>query len=501
MATVEHEHEREREFGIDELFFSTTDAKGIIKTGNEVFQRVSAYDEVELIGKPHSTIRHPDMPRCVFKLMWDMIESGQAIAAYVKNRAKTGEPYWVMATVTPCEGGYLSVRMKPSSQYLDIVKAVYPELRKIELELGGDREINRKDAMAASGARLTEILAGAGFPDYTSFMITALTAELASRAARVPPPALPTGPQRRSVDHVRKACLAIIVCLDSLFGADFEGHAELMALNHKLAAKSEFVLELAESLRLFSLNTLLASSRLGDDGVVLHAIAGIMRRSSDSMRGMIKEFVHDLKSAEELLGDVGARVAIARLQALMSTLFIDEVHRNRRPGAQHARNRDPRLDDVALLANCLSDSLGLLRNALDDMDTHLGGVTVGVSGLSNALKVMSALQTNGRIEAARIPDAGAVVLLFREIQEQIQTARAELTEFAAIAQRGRGIASREAIKDIDDALQDIRENTARLTAPRRGGRAPSEMASSADKVVAFDAAALPRRRQVPSAVS
>jgi aerotaxis receptor len=488
VATVEHEHEHEheheREFGIDELFFSTTDAKGIIKTGNEVFQRVSAYDEAELIGKPHSTIRHPEMPRCVFKLMWDMIEQGQAIAAYVKNRAKTGEPYWVMATVTPCEGGYLSVRMKPSSQFLKIVKAVYPELRKIELELGGDREINRKEAMAVSGARLSEILADAGFPDYTSFMIAALTAELACRAALVPSPAPATGPQRRAVDHVRRACLAIIACLDSLFGADFDGHAELMALNHKLAAKSDFVLELAESLRLFSLNTLLASSRLGDDGIVLGAVAGIMRHSSDSMRGMIKEFAHDLKSAEALLGDVGARVAIARLQAQMSTLFIDEVLRNRLPGKQHARERDPRLDDVALLATCLSDTLRLLRDALDDMDTHLRGVVVGVSHLSNDLKVMSALQTNGRIEAARLPDAGAVVLLFREIQEQIQTARAELTEFAAIAALGRGIASPEAIEDIDKSLQDIRDNTAGLTAAHREpGRARSETASIADKVV------------------
>ncbi|MGO9956028.1 MAG: hypothetical protein ACLP50_08605, partial [Solirubrobacteraceae bacterium] len=87
------------------------------------------------------------------------------------------------------------------------------------------------------------------------------------------------------------------------------------------------------------------------------------------------------------------------------------------------------------------------------------------------------------------------------IQEQIQTARAELTEFAAIAQLGRGIASREAIKDIDNSLKGIRENTARLTAPRRGGRASSETASSADKVVGSHAVVLPRRRQAASAVS
>ncbi|MGA2014283.1 MAG: hypothetical protein ABSH51_27660, partial [Solirubrobacteraceae bacterium] len=370
--------------------------------------------------------------------------------------------YWVMATVTPCESGYLSVRLKPSSEYLNIVKVVYPELRQIELDLGGEREINRKAAMAASGARLGEILAAAGFPDYTSFMITALTAELASRATVVPPPAHPTGPQRRAVDHVRKACLAIIARLDGLFGGDVSGHAELMALNQRLAAKSDFVLELADSLRLFSLNALLASSRLGDDGVVLHTVAGVMGRSSDSMRGVIADFADDLECAGAHLGNVGVRVAVAKLQAQMSTLFVDEVLRNRMPGAQHARDRDPRLTDVALLANCLSDGLGHLRDALDDIDRRLGGVAKGVSQLSHDLKVMSALQTNGRIEASRVPEADSVVLLFGEIQEQIETARTELAEFAAITRLAAGIASREAIDDIDHSLDDLRQNTARL---------------------------------------
>ena len=75
--------EREREFGIEELFFSTTDPKGIIRSGNRVFARVAAYEEGEMLGRPHSLIRHPDVPRCVFKLLWDTLEDGRAIAAYV----------------------------------------------------------------------------------------------------------------------------------------------------------------------------------------------------------------------------------------------------------------------------------------------------------------------------------------------------------------------------------------------------------------------------------
>jgi PAS domain S-box-containing protein len=85
---------REREFGIEELFFSTTDVKGHISAGNEVFTRISGYTEDELLGRAHNVIRHPDMPRGVFQLLWDTIQAGRPIAAYVKNRAKDGELYF-----------------------------------------------------------------------------------------------------------------------------------------------------------------------------------------------------------------------------------------------------------------------------------------------------------------------------------------------------------------------------------------------------------------------
>jgi PAS domain S-box-containing protein len=105
--------EHERAFGAGELFFSATDRKGIIRAGNDVFVRVSAYERDELIGRPHNIIRHMDTPRCVFKLLWEYLERREPIAAYVKNRAKDGGYYWVLAVVVPAGDGYLSVRVKP----------------------------------------------------------------------------------------------------------------------------------------------------------------------------------------------------------------------------------------------------------------------------------------------------------------------------------------------------------------------------------------------------
>ncbi|MCC7012891.1 MAG: PAS domain-containing protein [Planctomycetes bacterium] len=92
---------RERFLGEDELIVSKTDVEGRITYANKTFQKIAGYSEDELLGAPHNIVRHPDMPRCVFRLLWDTIGSGREIFAYVLNMAKTGDHYWVFAHVTP----------------------------------------------------------------------------------------------------------------------------------------------------------------------------------------------------------------------------------------------------------------------------------------------------------------------------------------------------------------------------------------------------------------
>jgi len=95
---------RESPFDENEIIVSKTDTKGRITYANDVFSRVSQFTVAELLGVPHSIIRHPDMPRCVFKLLWDAIQAKQEIFAYVLNMAKSGDHYWVFAHVTPSFG-------------------------------------------------------------------------------------------------------------------------------------------------------------------------------------------------------------------------------------------------------------------------------------------------------------------------------------------------------------------------------------------------------------
>jgi aerotaxis receptor len=144
----------ESPFGAGEIFFSTTDRKGIIRSGNRVFSRVSGYGREELIGSPHNIIRHPDMPRIVFKMVWEEIEAGRPVAGYVKNLAKDGSYYWVLATIVPCEGGYLSVRIKPTTAYFEAVQPIYQDLLALEQEIEQGDAGRREEAMEAARQRL-----------------------------------------------------------------------------------------------------------------------------------------------------------------------------------------------------------------------------------------------------------------------------------------------------------------------------------------------------------
>ncbi|SHN42558.1 PAS domain-containing protein [Cryptosporangium aurantiacum] len=153
----------ERTLGEDELIVSKTDPKGILTYVNDVFLRMSAYTEDEVLGQPHNMIRHPDMPRCVFKLLWDTIKSGQEIFAYVVNLGGDGAHYWVLAHVTPSFGpagqivGYHSNRRSPDRLAMDIIRPLYGEL------VAEERRHSRPaEAMAASTAMLHERADAAG---------------------------------------------------------------------------------------------------------------------------------------------------------------------------------------------------------------------------------------------------------------------------------------------------------------------------------------------------
>ena len=161
----------ERRFRDDEIIVSKTNPKGQITYCNDVFMRVAGYTEKELMGQAHSIVRHPAMPRCVFKLLWDTIEARKEIFAYVLNRAKTGDHYWVFAHVTPdfdksgAIAGYHSFRRSPEASAVAVIKPIYDALSVEE-----KRHANPRNGTEASSAMLHALLANKGM-SYDQFVL------------------------------------------------------------------------------------------------------------------------------------------------------------------------------------------------------------------------------------------------------------------------------------------------------------------------------------------
>jgi len=150
----------EKHFDRGDIIVSKTDTKGRITYANAVFCAVSGYTLPELIGAPHSLIRHPDMPRAVFKLLWDTILDGREVFAYVKNLSKSGAYYWVFAHVTPSHSkdgqiiGFHSNRRVPERRILDaVIIPLYADVLREEA-----KHRNGKEALAAGFKHLVKFV-------------------------------------------------------------------------------------------------------------------------------------------------------------------------------------------------------------------------------------------------------------------------------------------------------------------------------------------------------
>lgn len=160
---------RDVTFGDDEIIVSKTDLRGRLTYVNDIFINIAGYNEADLLGQPHNVIRHPDMPRCIFKLLWDAIQARREIFAYVQNMTASGDGYWVLALVTPSFSdsgeivGFHSNRRKPAQTAVAKIRELYAELRRIEAA-----PTSRKDGMTAACEYLEQMLAdkGVGYDEF-----------------------------------------------------------------------------------------------------------------------------------------------------------------------------------------------------------------------------------------------------------------------------------------------------------------------------------------------
>ncbi|MBL0709357.1 MAG: PAS domain-containing protein [Sulfurimonas sp.] len=142
----------------DDFIVSKTDLKGRITYTNHIFMEMAEYTEAELLGKPHNIIRHEDMPKAVFKYLWETIVKKEEVFAFVKNKTKNSNDYWVYANITASCNlhgniiGYYSVRRRPNPEALETIIPLYKRMLEVE----------KSDGVDASFKVLTDILAEKG---------------------------------------------------------------------------------------------------------------------------------------------------------------------------------------------------------------------------------------------------------------------------------------------------------------------------------------------------
>jgi PAS domain S-box-containing protein len=138
---------REIRLGSQQMLVSKTDARGDIVYSNDCFMGVSGYSKEELIGTPHSILRHPDMPRAIFYLMWKDIRKGKNIMVVVKNLAKSGDHYWVTTDfeIKRTRDGkirnYLAFRQSAPRSVIKVIEPLYSKMLEIEKSDGMDGSI------------------------------------------------------------------------------------------------------------------------------------------------------------------------------------------------------------------------------------------------------------------------------------------------------------------------------------------------------------------------
>ncbi|MEB3418445.1 PAS domain-containing protein [Salipiger marinus] len=390
-------------FEAKELFFTRTDERGVIQEGNSVFQRVSGFTWDELKGAPHKVVRHPDMPKGVFHLYWERLKDGKNVAAYVKNRTKDGRFYWVFAVAWPIEGGYISVRMKPSSDLFAQVRGIYADMLQAEKEQGLQA--------GRSAQMLLDRLAQHGFASYEGFMAAAIATEMEERARRI----------GVELDQRQQRFLVMSRTI-----ADIKAQTDQMT-------------EIIKAIRTVPMNMRILASRLENAGGPISAISVNYGSMLDEMASWVRGFVDGDDSTYVRMRETIQRgqflVCAAAMQGEMSEMFNDDT--------RHGENTSDLADDKTRLDGEERMFQRSAQEALKVVEMEAMRLGRSVLDMKRYVTGLSSTRMMCKIESAALTGTGdslsGIVDQLDAGQDEIEARLAKIVELNTVIQSNTGM--------------------------------------------------------------
>ncbi|AFX99897.1 PAS domain-containing protein [Bdellovibrio bacteriovorus] len=375
----------EADFALDELFFSKTDFKGRIESGNQVFVRVSEYSQDEILGRPHNIIRHQDMPRSVFKLFWNYLQSNKPIAAFVKNKSRTGKYYWVFAMAFPMADGYLSIRLKPTSVFLGEVQKIYTELV--------SREKTGLNMEQSEGLLLSE-LHKRGFNSYDAFMTRALLEEMKSRdqlllhfekkTSLTVDRSERVGEMQQASGKCTKAARTAFDLADSL--------NQRFSRNNQ----AQSISDICREVQMVTTNLTISAAKLGEAGKTLSVVSKNLERLALEIAESSREFDEIFANFSIAASRMYFSMATSRLQIEMMNHLIEET--------QSSDQEEFLLKNCDLLKNLISANFADVEETAKKLINENKSLNRSINMLSKVTAGMDVICVVGKIEMSRVKE-------------------------------------------------------------------------------------------------
>jgi aerotaxis receptor len=418
-------------FDFNELFFSRTNERGVIEFGNDVFLRISGYPKEQMIGAPHSIVRHPDMPRAVFKLLWNTLQAGKPLVAYVKNMASNGNFYWVLAAAFPISGGYLSIRLRPSSPLFATVKDLYQKVLAEESVHGMEKAMTM----------LVDSIQQAGLGTYDKFMTTALLAELKARDATI---GSEQGHHASGANDIRRVQIEESrleeikrVAADgaNLFRQMFDELEKFDKASSIFQSALASVLDSFFGFQLVSLNMQVQAEKFGQSGATLTIISSDFQKLAQDIERHLKELSSAVDQLVEQMQVGTLNIALLKLQMDMVDFFVAEsLSKNLQPGTESGSATDafaPLEQNRDAYMELSSRSAVVARELVDGLKTRLDNFETSCSEIKRIVNGLEVISQMGAIESARVPELheafGFYIQKMSDFNEKLRTTSRNLT--------------------------------------------------------------------------